>query len=232
MADIDSSRMVLQVLHGKGAKDRTVMLSAVLLAILRPYWQLARPTPWLFPGRGTDNAFGAVPGKARRKRSYRLFCVSDRVLRFAKRATDICYLLCISTFCLQYRQSRLVGHCIPPILGASRGSLGPGARQAPLLRWTAIAHGPIIPSVRTPASRWNPERVDAGEGASAASGIGRLPDENLNDNLILWFFEPAVIFLPLHLLLAIRWSPGVFSGRTIRSSIPNPDDLLQRRGSN
>ena len=54
VADIDSGRMVLQVRHGKGAKDRTVMLSAALLAILRSYWRLARPTPWLFPGRSPD----------------------------------------------------------------------------------------------------------------------------------------------------------------------------------
>jgi len=54
VADIDSSRMVLQVRHGKGAKDRTVMLSAALLAILRSYWRLARPTSWLFPGRSPD----------------------------------------------------------------------------------------------------------------------------------------------------------------------------------
>lgn len=54
VADIDSSRMVLQVRHGKGAKDRTVMLSAALLAILRSYWRLARPAPWLFPGRSPD----------------------------------------------------------------------------------------------------------------------------------------------------------------------------------
>ena len=47
--------MVLQVRHGKGAKDRTVVLSAALLAILRSYWRLARPTPWLFlPGRSPD----------------------------------------------------------------------------------------------------------------------------------------------------------------------------------
>jgi integrase len=30
------------------------MLSAALLAILRSYWRLARPTPWLFPGRSPD----------------------------------------------------------------------------------------------------------------------------------------------------------------------------------
>ena len=51
LADIDSSRMVIRVEHGKGGKDRYVMLSAQLLGILRDYWRLTRPTHWLFPGR-------------------------------------------------------------------------------------------------------------------------------------------------------------------------------------
>ena len=51
IADIDSGRMVIRVEHGKGSKDRYVMLSAQLLGILRTYWRLARPKQWLFPGR-------------------------------------------------------------------------------------------------------------------------------------------------------------------------------------
>jgi integrase/recombinase XerD len=51
MGDVDSGRMVLRVEHGKGGKDRYVMLSAQLLRILRTYWRLARPQHWLFPGR-------------------------------------------------------------------------------------------------------------------------------------------------------------------------------------
>jgi site-specific recombinase XerD len=52
--DIDSSRMVMHVRHGKGAKARYVMLATELLGILRSYWRLSRPTAFLFPGRDAD----------------------------------------------------------------------------------------------------------------------------------------------------------------------------------
>jgi site-specific recombinase XerD len=51
-ADIDSSRMVLRVDQGKGRKDRYVMLSPRLLEVLRDYWRIECPKPWLFPGDG------------------------------------------------------------------------------------------------------------------------------------------------------------------------------------
>ena len=48
--DIDGECGVIRV-DGKGGKDRNVMLSVQLLAILRVYWRLARPEVWLLPGR-------------------------------------------------------------------------------------------------------------------------------------------------------------------------------------
>ncbi len=48
--DIDSQRMVIRVDQGKGQKDRYVMLSPTLLQVLRDWWRVERPQPWLFPG--------------------------------------------------------------------------------------------------------------------------------------------------------------------------------------
>jgi integrase len=52
--DIDSDRMVIRIEHGRGGKERYVMLSEQLLGILRSYWRLARPESFLFPGRDKD----------------------------------------------------------------------------------------------------------------------------------------------------------------------------------
>ena len=49
--DIDSARMMIRVEQGKGRRDRYVMLSTELLAVLRSYWLEQRPSGWLFPGR-------------------------------------------------------------------------------------------------------------------------------------------------------------------------------------
>ena len=47
--DIDSKRMMLRVVNGKGGKDRYTLLSPALLANLRLYWQAYQPRDWLFP---------------------------------------------------------------------------------------------------------------------------------------------------------------------------------------
>jgi integrase/recombinase XerD len=52
--DIDSQRMVIRICQAKGHKDRYVMLSPQLLAILRQYWKAVRPRHYLFPGADPD----------------------------------------------------------------------------------------------------------------------------------------------------------------------------------
>ena len=52
VSDIDAEREMLRVEQGKGRKDRYTLLGPRLLAELRHYWQVYRPTrPWLFPQR-------------------------------------------------------------------------------------------------------------------------------------------------------------------------------------
>jgi len=49
---IDAARAVIHIRHGKGDKERQVMLSPRLLTVLRAYWQQERPpAPYLFTGR-------------------------------------------------------------------------------------------------------------------------------------------------------------------------------------
>jgi integrase/recombinase XerD len=52
IADIDSQRRRIHIRSGKGKKDRSVMLGESLLALLRQYYQAARPQgEYLFPGQ-------------------------------------------------------------------------------------------------------------------------------------------------------------------------------------
>jgi integrase/recombinase XerD len=73
-ADINSQRMVIRVREGKGAKDRFIMLSEQLLAILRHYWpHRGASGNLLFPGeaagqpitpRTVQRAFRDATGRA------------------------------------------------------------------------------------------------------------------------------------------------------------------------
>ena len=61
VTDIDSDRMILRVVQGKGQRDRYAMLSPSLLVLLRAWWRQGhaqgqmRPGGWLFPGRNPVN---------------------------------------------------------------------------------------------------------------------------------------------------------------------------------
>jgi len=51
LADIDSRRMVIHVVNGKGGKDRDLPLSPTLLETLRAHWRWLKPQIYLFPSR-------------------------------------------------------------------------------------------------------------------------------------------------------------------------------------
>ncbi len=55
--DIDSHRMQLSVVRGKGNKQRLVPLSPRLLKELRTYWKRYRPTQYVFPGKTPDRPY-------------------------------------------------------------------------------------------------------------------------------------------------------------------------------
>jgi integrase/recombinase XerD len=69
VGDIDSKRMVVYVRHGKGRKERHVMLAPMLLQALREHWRKARPKgTLLFPGRKPDKPISrAAISKALKK---------------------------------------------------------------------------------------------------------------------------------------------------------------------
>lgn len=57
---IDSQRMIIRVVGGKGGKDRDLPLSPALLETLREYWRWRKPKVYLFPTR-TGHQPGAQP---------------------------------------------------------------------------------------------------------------------------------------------------------------------------
>ena len=80
VTDIDSQRMVIRVEQGKGQKDRYVMLSPKLLEILRDWWRLDKPKPWLFPGD--------IPGRHITRSAVELACrEAHQVSRISKPIT-------------------------------------------------------------------------------------------------------------------------------------------------
>ena len=58
VSDIDSQRMIIRVVQGKGGKDRDLPLSPELLETLREYWRWRKPRGYLFPSRDPRRGTG------------------------------------------------------------------------------------------------------------------------------------------------------------------------------
>ena len=77
--DIDSKRNVINILHGKGNKDRIVPLSGKILTLLREYYKKYRPQEWLFEGsisgtQYTETSLDKVFKSAKRKAGIKIPC--------------------------------------------------------------------------------------------------------------------------------------------------------------
>jgi integrase len=68
VVDIDSAQNIIRVVQAKGRKDRHVMLSRPMLALLRQWWKvrprdsdvdMALEQRWLFPRRGHGRIIAA-----------------------------------------------------------------------------------------------------------------------------------------------------------------------------
>jgi integrase/recombinase XerD len=64
LLDIDSQRMIIRVVEGKGGKDRDLPLSQTLLETLRAYWRWRKPLVYLFPSRHAKEPDQPISDKA------------------------------------------------------------------------------------------------------------------------------------------------------------------------
>lgn len=55
VSDIDSQRMIVRVVQGKGGKDRDLPVSPALLETLRAYYRWCQPRVYLFPSRYSNH---------------------------------------------------------------------------------------------------------------------------------------------------------------------------------
>ncbi len=83
VSDIDSTRMVIHVHRGKGAKDRFVPLPHATLAVLRSHWRSHRNPRLLFPACGRDGRQAAQATTPMAKSSV------QGAFRHAKRQAEI-----------------------------------------------------------------------------------------------------------------------------------------------
>lgn len=69
--DVDSKRMVLNIVNGKGGKDRITVLSPTVLELLRLYYKCYTPKKYLFEGapekKYSEGSVSKIVSEARRR---------------------------------------------------------------------------------------------------------------------------------------------------------------------
>ena len=128
---INGNRMVLRIAKGKGQKDRYVMLSPKLLAVLRAWWKSNASRHWLFCGERPEAPIT--------RSAVQLACrIAARRAGLAKAVTPHSHRHAFSVHLLEAGTDLrtiqlLLGHrslqrCALPALGASQRPCRPGTR--------------------------------------------------------------------------------------------------------
>ena len=106
--DIDSKRMQIRIIHGKGAKQRQVPLSPRLVEELRSYWRQFKPTSLLFPGNSAEKTYADTSIQKAIKTSAQLANINKNVTPHTLRHSYATGLLEAGVDLLTI--SRLLGH--------------------------------------------------------------------------------------------------------------------------
>jgi len=110
VADIDSKRMVIRVVDGKGGKDRLTLLSPVVLENLRDYFRIHRPKEYLFEG-ARGGQYSATSVLKILKKAAREAGIKERITPHTLRHCFATHLLEAHTD-LRYVQALLGHDCI------------------------------------------------------------------------------------------------------------------------
>ena len=90
--DIDSNRKTIAVRHGKGKKDRFVMLSDKVLVLLREYYRIYKPQSFLIEGQN-GGQYSAASVRAIIKKAKRMAGIRKKVTAHTLRHSFATHLL-------------------------------------------------------------------------------------------------------------------------------------------
>jgi integrase len=98
VSDINSQRMIIRAVQGKGGKDRDLPLSPALLETLRAYWHWCKPRVYLFPSRYSSHLDQPISDKT----VWRACSEAARAAGMRKRVSPHC-LRNASAYCTTFQ---------------------------------------------------------------------------------------------------------------------------------